>query len=242
MDVSRVHVFVVGLPASGKTTVCGLLRERLPRFDYASDLEALHQLADLTEAKCQSSSLAPVTAGTDAAGANRCDQPLPSNLAVTRDNEGRLKFDHPEVWDEALRRAYRSVEASNQLLFEFSRGSDERYKRHFRIDDRSVYARSFGVLAGCSSSPAMRLVVHLECPPAIARDRNRHRRAGGHALSSEAMGSSYTYDPLLCEGATCPDGVIVESGAPWPMLSLASARLTPEDICREVTAWIGGHA
>lgn len=223
-----LHIFVVGLPASGKSTLCRLLRERMPSFTHASDLEALNAMAHMHERA------AMVSTDTDPKSAT-----APCSPVVTRDRDGRIKFDDPEVWDEALRQAYRAVEHVSNLLFEFSRGSDEAYKCRFAIGDGDVYARSFGIINQCTLRQVRRLVVHLACAPDVARQRNRRRRALGHALSSEAMNASYAYDPLQNADATDDCGAVVAGSTQrWTFLSINSARLPPDEVAKIAGDWI----
>jgi gluconate kinase len=223
-----LHVFVVGLPASGKSTLCRLLRERIPSFAHASDLDALHTMAHVHERA------ATVSSDTGLNSATSLCSPV-----VTYDREGRLKFDDPEVWDEALRRAYRAAEHFSNLLFEFSRGSDETYKSRFAIGDGRVYARSFGIIEQCTSRQVRRVVVHLACAADVAKQRNRRRRALGHALSSEVMNASYAHDPLQNSRASDNCGAVVAGSIQrWKMLSINSAQLPPDEVAGIAGDWI----
>lgn len=224
----RLHIFVIGLPASGKSTLSMLLRKQEPGFAYATDLDALHEMANAYE-----------RAGAMALETTVASIHAERLLRVTRDPDGRLQFDDPEVWDEALRRGYGAVASTREMLFEFSRGSDVAYKRRFGVSNDGVYARSFGILNACTSAPTRHAVIHLQCPPVVAQERNRRRRALGHALSSDVMNASYAHDPFMQDGAVdAGDAVVAGVAARWPLLSLNSAVDSPAKLCAIARQWI----
>jgi len=233
----NVHIFVVGLPASGKTTLCNLLRAWSPHFAYASDLTALHDFAHqyaLAQMSAPDSSVLSIVAKEPSAET--------TVLVVRRDANGMLEFDDPTIWDKALQRSYASAQSASYLLFEFSRGADPAYKKHFQIEDGGIYARSFQILERCTLREITRLVVHLSCPAHVARERNRARRSQGHALSSDVMGVSYSLDPL--QDLTARDGgsVVVDTHSRWPLLSINSAEFSAKAASHLVAQWITKHS
>lgn len=235
------HIFVIGLPASGKTTLCQHLKIRFPEFAQASDLSALLELADLNEAqRNQKANLGgPWLHWDDIALRTKIAGAVPPEFIINRDHDSRLCFTSPLIWDEALIRAYAAMAYCNDLFFEFSRGSDYAYKTHFGVSDVEIYARSFDILQRALPRNCSVAVIHLMCTPASAMERNRSRRIGGHGLSSESMTTSYASDPFDISDFATDDGVAIGTlQQNWPLISINTELHLPDRACERVTAWL----
>ena len=240
MAKNSLHVFVIGLPASGKTTICNELRRQMPEFAYATDLFALNELADINQ--ILASGLSPTTHSwrywSDMVSSVG-KQNIPTEYEINRDNDGRLNLTSPEIWDEGLRRTYIAWADRTCLLYEFSRGPDPAYKAHLHLKDHEIYPHSLDILDQESHSKTTKLVLHLACSRNVAEERNRNRRKSGHGLSTSAMNMSYAYDPFSTNSrrgqtkTAAPNPLIS-----WPVLSLISDQSSPKTIADRAAAWI----
>lgn len=238
------HLLLIGLPASGKTSLAVSLQSEIKAFTYATDLHALQELLELNRriSSMSVSSLSGNKFWPDVAEAARASGLIPDQYRIRLEKDGFTIAD-PRIWDDALRRSYSTACRKQFLLFEFSRGIDESYNDAYGLLDEQIYPHSFSVIRGCQSQQLQRLaVVHIACSPMTAHERNRKRRGHGHAVSSRAMATIYSKDVFRFKVNGTFEGALIgatNDEHAWPVLSMDSEALNPGEMHRISKRCIG---
>jgi hypothetical protein len=244
-------VFVVGCPASGKTTLAQMICSRFEVFDFATDLDALTEIFLINDlaAGCIRCRRSPqeIEDMFSVIGASRfwTDILEPrikqletrtvklEELETVETADGGHEIMSPTLWDEALLRSIDSLSPDKSYVFEFSRGIDQAYLAEFNIGPREVYYRSFHLIFrhAPNITPENSLVVHVSAAHGERDRRNNARKlVGKHFVSRQVMDQVYMCDvfcffkeSIPCTAPTLTSGFLCHE-FPARVLSIDNTR------------------
>ena len=246
---SPCFIFVIGCPASGKSTLAQMICQSLTMFEFATDLNALKEIFLINDliAECLLYDKSPKEVDdvfsnipasffwTDIL-TTRIQQLKTRNinldqLETIKTDDGGYIITKPYLWDEVLHRSTRAFDPNKCYVFEFSRGTDQMYMANLNITPKDIYLRSFSIIFERNQNIAKNnsLIIHTFANYNEREHRNRLRRSKGeHFVSQQAMEDVYKDDVFYFEENDrfmFPSGIL-SSELPVPVLSVDN---TPQD-------------
>ena len=207
----RFAVYIIGLPASGKTTISSTLQSVLPAHQYVTDLDELKRCFDFDRV-CwdwlDRTNKEPVVPQLKeiARGAyyDRIIARIRSGHLEATDLRSRPVDRHtsdiidPVLWDAALAFAAESIPPDASYVFEFSRGIDSAYLQHNDLTHNDVYRRAFDIIANhVAGNRRQSVILHVVCSlPEVLRRNELRRSKGLHYVAIEVMRRCYSHDPF----------------------------------------------
>lgn len=197
-------IFIIGPACSGKSSMGQAICSLHPEYSVLDDAVPLYKIftADklLHQHKLKEFWKFVKENGIDM----YYDQEVPCFYSHPN-NQGGYLIDNPIVWNIVLTILGKQIN-SDYTVIEFSRGSDPKYNHFFDINDQDVYPISFNYL--CQTVPSFllknSLIIDIDAPLAIRKERNLNRyKNGGHLVSEKTMNTVYKEDVL-----NVPDNII----------------------------------
>lgn len=247
---SPYFIFIVGCPASGKSTLAQMICQTFTNSEFATDLHALKEIFLINDLafECMMCEKSPQEIENtfsiidtsffwpDIIGARIRQLKTRSidleQLETLKTEDGGHKIRKPYLWDEALRRSISTLHSNRCYIFEFSRGRDQAYIKEFNITPREIYHRSFSLIS--QKNPNITkdnsLIIRVSASYDERERRNRLRKARGeHFVSQQSMDEVYKHDVFCFEENTQPSfpSGFLSYEFPVPVLSVDNSPQNP---------------
>jgi predicted ABC-type ATPase len=222
----KSFIFVVGPPASGKSTLIKSALKDLPKAVHVDDFAVLRELDEICRQKQSgpSKTLPVRTFWPEISPSITLDTyPISALRPLTH---GGFDITDPRLWDDILERACSIGREGNMLFLEFSRGDDPQYCALHKIQSSNVYLTSISILLRrCPwiSNYAIS-VIAINCDPKIRNQRNEARKnTGRHSVAESVMQTVYKESCLNQITETKHITISVETGAlKIPVVSIST--------------------
>lgn len=217
MILRKYYIFIVGCPASGKSTLASAIVKKFPFFNYSTDFFALIELfkiddifRDLVLNKGKIShndfqlienELHSITYWNDLVSSRiklfKSGILELNSIGTIKTNDGGHDIIKPQIWDEILLRTLKHIISSDYVIFEFSRGLDHKYIKYFNISNSEIYEHSFNIIKG--NIPNLNYenstILHVFTTKRNRLERNYLRMLNGeHFVSDKVMNTVYKVD------------------------------------------------
>lgn len=244
-------IFIVGCPASGKSTLAQMICQTFTMFEFATDLNALKEIFlinDLAvecimgeksaqEIENMFSIIGTSFFWTDILGIRIQQLKTRSielkQLETVKTEDGGHRIRKPYIWDEVLYRSVSILNSNRCYVYEFSRGTDQEYMKEFNIISSDVYHRCFSLIFQNNRNITKdnSLIIRVSAIHDERERRNRLRKARGeHFVSQRSMDEVYKHDVFCFEENTRPafPSGFLSYELPIPVLSVDNTPQNPE--------------
>jgi hypothetical protein len=208
-------IFIVGCPASGKSTLAQMICQTFTMIEFVTDLNALKEIFLINDlaVECMMYEKSPQEVentfsiiGTSFFWVDILETRIQQlkarsigleQLETIKTEDGGHRIRKPYLWDEVLCRSISTLNSNRCYVFEFSRGTDQAYMKEFNITPREVYHRCFSLIL--RNNPNITkdnsLIIRVSASHDKRERRNRLRKDRGERfVSQQSMDEVYKHD------------------------------------------------
>lgn len=217
---SPYFIFIVGCPASGKSTLAQMICQTFTMFEFATDLNALKEIFRINDlaVECMMCEKSPQEIEdafsvigtsffwTDILGTRIQQLKARSigleQLETIKTEDGGHRIRKPYLWDEVLCRSISTLNSNRCYAFEFSRGTDQAYMKEFNITPKEVYYHCFSLIFrnNLNITKDNSLIIRVSASHDERERRDRLRKdQGEHFVSQQSMDEVYKHDVFYFE-------------------------------------------